>query len=180
MSPPNRPDDTSTHRVQEFWDQVWNAHDPDAADRYLTEDFVLIYAGEETRGRERYKRWLTDYLDKVRDLNLQVDESFQNAAGSRVAARWRITGQNNGFLDTPADQSDIYLTGTAHLGGHPVRTPQRRLDRTRLVGTAAQTANAYAADTPRSLRRLAQPSLARDPYTTQHLAPGEQHRRETP
>ena len=111
--PPNRPDDTSTHRVLEFWDQVWNAHDPDAADRYLIEDFVLVYAGEETRGRERYKSWLTDYFDQVQDLLLRVEESFQNAAGSRVAARWRITGQNNGFLDTPANQSDIDLTGTA-------------------------------------------------------------------
>ncbi len=113
MSPHDRPDDTSVHLVREFWDDVWNAHAPDVADRYLTEDFVLVYAGEEIRGRDQYKRWLTDYLARVLDLHLLVEESFQDAAGSRVAARWRITGRDNGFLETPADQSDIYLTGTA-------------------------------------------------------------------
>jgi len=43
---------TPLHRVREFWERVRNAHEPDAADRFLTEDFVLFYAREETRGRD--------------------------------------------------------------------------------------------------------------------------------
>lgn len=37
----------------------------------------------------------------------------KNADGSFVASRWRITGKNNGLLDTPADQRPVSFSGTA-------------------------------------------------------------------
>ena len=180
MSPPHRPDDTSTHLVQEFWDQVWNAHDPDAADRYLTEDFVLVYAGEETRGREPYKSWLTDYLAKVLNLHLRVEESFQNTTGSRVAARWRITGQNNGFLDTPANQSDINLTGTAIWAV----TPSGLLSSAWIERASWELRHGQQTRTPPTHREVFDdwrsrrwPGTATQPNTSPL---GEQDRRETP
>ena len=51
-----------------FWDVVWNAHDPAAADRIVTEDFVIVTGGESISGRENFKTWIEDFLAKVTDL----------------------------------------------------------------------------------------------------------------
>ncbi|MET0704098.1 MAG: nuclear transport factor 2 family protein [Mycobacterium sp.] len=104
---------SSVDIVHAFWDDVWNAHDPEAVDRFVVDDFVIINAGNEIRGRDNFKRWIAGFLDSVVDLRLEVAESFQNADGTRVASRWQITGKNNGILGTPADQREISFTGTA-------------------------------------------------------------------
>jgi len=99
--------------VHAFWDEVWNAHDPAAVDRFVVDDFVIVTGGETVTGRETFKRWITDFLEKINDMRLEVLESFQNADGSRVASRWLLTGKNNGFAGTAPDQQDIGMTGTA-------------------------------------------------------------------
>ena len=99
--------------VHAFWDEVWNAHDPSAIDRFVVDDFVIVSGGQKISGRENFKQWVAGFLAKVDDLRLEVLESFQNDDGSRVASRWLLTGKNNGFLGTEPDQQDIAMTGTA-------------------------------------------------------------------
>jgi ketosteroid isomerase-like protein len=99
--------------VNAFWDQVWNAHDPAAVDRFVVDDFVIVTAGETITGRENFKKWIEGFLAEINNLHLEVIESFQNADGSRVASRWLLTGQNNGFAGTAPDQQEIRMTGTA-------------------------------------------------------------------
>jgi steroid delta-isomerase-like uncharacterized protein len=99
--------------VHAFWDECWNAHDPDAVDRFVVDDFVIVTGGETITGRENFKQWVAGFLTKITDLHLEVLESFQNADGSRVASRWLLTGKNNGFAGTPPDQQEIKMTGTA-------------------------------------------------------------------
>ena len=36
----------STEIVLAFWDEVWNAHDPDAVDRFVVDDVVLVSGGQ--------------------------------------------------------------------------------------------------------------------------------------
>lgn len=99
--------------VHAFWEQVWNAHDADAVDRFVVDDFVIVTGGEAISGRENFKKWIEGFLSKINGLHLEVVESFQNAGGSRVASRWILTGKNNGFAGTTPDQQDIKMTGTA-------------------------------------------------------------------
>jgi steroid delta-isomerase-like uncharacterized protein len=99
--------------VHAFWDEVWNAHDPAAVDRFVVDDFVIVTGGEAVTGRENFKRWIASFLEKIDDLHLEVIESFQNADGSRVASRWVLTGKNNGFARRAPDQQAIEMTGTA-------------------------------------------------------------------
>jgi nuclear transport factor 2 (NTF2) superfamily protein len=99
--------------VHLFWEEVWNAHDPEAVDRYVVDDFVIVSGGEMITGRENFKDWIRGFLDSVVDLRLEVSESFQNEDGSRVASRWVLTGRNNGILGSQPDQRDVVLTGTA-------------------------------------------------------------------
>lgn len=103
----------SVQTVHAFWDEVWNAHDPSAVDRFVVDDFVIVSGGETISGRENFKEWVAGFLTKVNELHLEVIESFQNGDGSRVASRWLLTGKNNGFLGTEPDQQDIAMTGTA-------------------------------------------------------------------
>ena len=86
--------------VHAFWDQVWNAHDAPAVDRFVVDDFIIVTGGETITGRENFKHWIAGFLTKINDLHLEVTESFQNADGSRVASRWLLTGKNNGFPGT--------------------------------------------------------------------------------
>jgi steroid delta-isomerase-like uncharacterized protein len=99
--------------VHSFWEEVWNAHDPAAVDRFVVDDFVIVSGGETIAGRENFKRWIEAFLTKIDGLHLQVVESFQNADGGRVVSRWLLTGKNNGILGTPPDKQDIALSGTA-------------------------------------------------------------------
>ena len=99
--------------VHAFWEQVWNAHNPEAVDDFVVDDFVVVTGGVEITGRENFKTWIAGFLESLSDLHLEVAESFQNADGSRVASRWLLTGRNNGILGTPPDQRDVQITGTA-------------------------------------------------------------------
>ncbi|WP_432948918.1 ester cyclase [Kribbella sp. CA-253562] len=103
----------SSELVQAFWDQVWNAHDAEAVDRFVPEDFVITNAGHDIVGRTAFKAWIAAFLAEVPDLHLQAVETFENADGSRVASRFRITGTNQGYLHTAAIGAPIQFTGTA-------------------------------------------------------------------
>ncbi|MFI8215780.1 ester cyclase [Streptomyces sp. NPDC085932] len=104
---------TSVQVVEAFWAQVWNAHDPEKVDDFVVEDFVITSGGVRIEGRENFKAWIKNFLDQVRDLRLEVIETFQNQDGSRVASRWRVHGLNNGVLGTEPDGQPISFTGTA-------------------------------------------------------------------
>ena len=49
MSTPN-----SVDIVHAFWDEVWNAHDPAAVDRFVVDDFVIVTGGETVTGRDNF------------------------------------------------------------------------------------------------------------------------------
>ena len=100
--------------VENFWREVWKApQDPDAIDRLVAEDFIITSGGHEIQGREAFKRWVIGLQEKIRDLQFESIETFQNEDGSRVASRWRVTGRNNGFLGTKPGMEPISMLGTA-------------------------------------------------------------------
>ncbi|GHE88352.1 hypothetical protein GCM10017786_20430 [Amycolatopsis deserti] len=103
----------SVEVVESFWRDVWNAGNPDAADRYVVEDFVITNAGERIEGRENFKAWIRAFLEKIDDFRLEVIETFQNHDGSRVASRWRVHGRNKGIFGTEPDGRPISFSGTA-------------------------------------------------------------------
>nr|BAP28514.1 hypothetical protein [uncultured bacterium] len=99
--------------VENFWRDVWQARDPEAIDRYVTEDFTLTSGGIDIRSRSEFKKWARTFLSKIDDFEFYIVETFQNDKGDRVASRWRITGKNNGFANTTPCHSPIEVTGTA-------------------------------------------------------------------
>jgi steroid delta-isomerase-like uncharacterized protein len=99
--------------VEDFFHEVWQKQNIEAIDRFVAEDFVITSDEVDIVSREKFKAWVAGFLQRIDDFNFEVIESFQNAEGTRVASRWRVTGKNNGVLGSVADQQLISFTGTA-------------------------------------------------------------------
>jgi len=90
----------STEKVVRLWDEVWNAHDLDAVDKFVADDVVLATGRQERTGKENLKNWIKAFFDKVNDLEVDAVETFQNEDGTRVTSRWVLMGTNNGLFGT--------------------------------------------------------------------------------
>ena len=82
----------STEIVNAFWDEVWNAHEPDAVDRFVTDDIIVEAGGQEISGKANVKNWVKEFVDHIDDLHVETIEAFQNDDGTRVTSRWVLTG----------------------------------------------------------------------------------------
>ena len=102
-----------TEIVDAFWDDVWNAHQPDAVDGLVADDIVVEAGGQEIAGKDNVKNWVQEFLDRVDDLHVDNIETFQNDDGNRVVSRWVMTGSNNGVLGTEPNGKPVAMTGTA-------------------------------------------------------------------
>jgi len=109
----------SVDLVETFWEDVWVACNPDAIDRFVTEDFIITTAGSEVTGREEFTAWVAGFQATIADLKWETIETFANVDGSRVASRFRVTGRNNGMFGLPADGKPVEFTGNAILAVTP-------------------------------------------------------------
>ena len=103
----------STEVVNAFWDDVWNAHAPDALDGLVTDDIVVEAGGRKLSGKDGVKDWVRQFLEHVDDLHVDTIESFASDDGTRVTSRWVLTGSNNGVLGTQPNGKPVAMTGTA-------------------------------------------------------------------
>ena len=105
---------TSVEIVETFFEEVWQSpQNPDAIDRLVADDFLIVSGGVEIRSRAEFKKWVVDFQSKISDLEFEVLETFQNEDGSRVVSRWRVTGKNNGMMGTAPNQAPFTMQGTA-------------------------------------------------------------------
>jgi hypothetical protein len=51
--------------VESFWVDVWVARNPDAADHYVVDDFVITSAGEEIRSMASFHRPSVSPLNRL-------------------------------------------------------------------------------------------------------------------
>ena len=103
----------SAETVLRLWDEVWNAHDLDAVDKFVADDVVIVSGRRERTGKENLKNWIKEFFDKVNDLEVDAVETFQNEDGTRVTSRWVLVGTNNGLFGTQPNGKDIALSGIA-------------------------------------------------------------------
>jgi putative hydrolases of HD superfamily len=113
-----RPDGASPagaeHLALEFLRRVWGpAHDLDAIDELMTEDYAITTGGTVIRGREAFKAWVREFQSRLLDARTRSVDAFANATGDRVVSRWVCTGINNGLLGLPADGRPVSFTGIA-------------------------------------------------------------------
>jgi hypothetical protein len=99
--------------VESFWREVWQAKDPSAAARYVAEDFVITSGGIDVVGRSAFINWIEKFLSKINNFEFVTIETFQNKEGTRVASRWKLTGNNKGFVGGRSCGSFFEMLGTA-------------------------------------------------------------------
>jgi predicted ester cyclase len=98
----------------EFLTRVWGpAHDLDAIDELMTEEYAIHSAGSSIRGRDAFKAWVGTFQTVLEGAENEILEVFADASGERVVSRWLCTGRNNGIFGLPADGRPVAFTGIA-------------------------------------------------------------------
>jgi steroid delta-isomerase-like uncharacterized protein len=101
-------------RVQDFYDQLINAHNADMADTFFTDDFVdhQFEPGESKIGLAGIKTGLKDFFTSMPDAHLKVN--FMIASGDTVMVNATMTGTNNESVNgLPANKKPINIDGIA-------------------------------------------------------------------
>jgi hypothetical protein len=90
----------STAIVEAFWDDVWNARDPGAVDRFVADDVVIEAGGQSS---------------STTSTTCTSTPSRHSRTRTAPASRpdGLLTGTNNGILGTEANGKPIAMTGTA-------------------------------------------------------------------
>lgn len=100
--------------ANEFLGRVWGpAHDLDAIDELMTEDYRIWSGGKLVEGRGAFKEWVRQFQSVYANARTEVLETFANEAGDRVVSRWVNTGLSNGIFGLPPDGRPISFTGIA-------------------------------------------------------------------
>jgi SnoaL-like polyketide cyclase len=102
------------HLIVEFLERVWGpAHELDAIDELMTEDYIIITGGKPIKGRTLFKEWVKQFQLLLSDAITVNQEAFANAAGDRAVSRWICSGKNNGIFGLPATGQEISFSGIA-------------------------------------------------------------------
>lgn len=83
--------------IRRFWDEVFNGRNLDAIDNLFTTDYVYHGpAGQEVRGTEGLKQFLSVYFNAFPDISADVEDIF--AEGDKVVSRVTGRGTHQGEL----------------------------------------------------------------------------------
>jgi len=108
------PTDHAIALATQFLTRVWGpAHDLDAIDELMTEDYRIWSGGKLVSGRAEFKEWVRQFQAVYGNAHTEIQETFANAAGDRVVSRWRNTGLNNGIFGLAPDGRPVAFTGIA-------------------------------------------------------------------
>lgn len=104
--------DAAKARVQSFYDQVINAHNPTAVDSFCAADFVDHNPdpGHSGKGTAELKTSFGDFFTAFPDVHVKTN--FMVAEGDTVVAHVTLTGTNSGTLGgMPATNKSMTVDG---------------------------------------------------------------------
>ena len=103
------PAEANKDLARRFFEEVWNAGDEAAIDRYIAENA----AGNDAdfgAGREAFRRQWREWQRAFPDLHFAVEDIV--AEGDRVVTRWTLTGTHQGeFLGIAPTGRTISVAG---------------------------------------------------------------------
>jgi steroid delta-isomerase-like uncharacterized protein len=83
--------------IVRFWEEVFNDRKLEVIDELFTEDYIYHgAAGQDIRGREGLKQFLSMYFNAFPDLHAEVEDVF--GEGDKVASRVMCQGTHQGEL----------------------------------------------------------------------------------
>ncbi|MDT0644834.1 nuclear transport factor 2 family protein [Zunongwangia sp. F363] len=100
--------------VEKFFNRVWlPPGDLAAIDELMTEDYLIVTAGKEIKGRDNFKKWVRQFHEVLKDPINKIEDMFVNPEGNMVVCRWKCSGYNHGIFDLEATGDPISFTGIA-------------------------------------------------------------------
>jgi len=108
--------------IRRFWEEVFNKRKLELVDNLFTEDYVYHgAAGQDVRGREGLKQFLTMYFNAFPDIHAEVEDVFGegNAVASRAMCRGTHKGELMGMPPT-GKQIEIRVICTNRFAGNRV------------------------------------------------------------
>jgi steroid delta-isomerase-like uncharacterized protein len=83
--------------IRRFWEEVFNKRKLELIDDLFTEDYVYHgAAGQDIRGREGLKQFLSMYFNAFPDIRAEVEDVF--GEGNKLASRAMCHGTHKGDL----------------------------------------------------------------------------------
>lgn len=108
------PAESAVALATQFLTRVWGpAHDLDAIDELMTENYKIWSGGKLVAGRPEFKAWVRHFQTIFGNAHTEIRETFANEAGDRVVSRWFKTGINNGMFGLAPDGRPVSFTGIA-------------------------------------------------------------------
>lgn len=102
----------------QFLTRVWGpAHDLDAIDELMSENYRIWSGGKLVAGRAAFKDWVRQFQLNYGNAHTEIQDLRQRhrrvSSRQSVVARWLNTGINQGVFGLPPDGRPVSFTGIA-------------------------------------------------------------------
>jgi steroid delta-isomerase-like uncharacterized protein len=108
--------------VKSFVEEIFNARNTEAAKNFVTPDIVYHGMGEEVRGIEEFKKWVSEDLSAFPDMKVTILEDFGDQ--NKMAVRWTLKATHDkDFADFPATHKKFETQGVEilHFEGDKIK-----------------------------------------------------------
>jgi steroid delta-isomerase-like uncharacterized protein len=108
--------------VRSFVEEIFNARNTEAAKNFVTPDIVYHGMGEEVRGIEEFKKWVSEDLSAFPDMKVTILEEFGDQ--NKMAIRWTLKATHEkDFADFPATHKKFETQGVEilHFEGDKIK-----------------------------------------------------------
>lgn len=108
--------------IRSFVEEIFNARNTDAAKNFVTPDIVYHGMGEEVRGIEEFKKWVSEDLSAFPDMKVTILDDFGDQ--NKMAVRWTLKATHEkDFADFPATHKKFETQGVEilHFDGDKIK-----------------------------------------------------------
>jgi len=108
--------------VKSFVEEIFNARNTEAAKDFVTPDIVYHGMGEEVKGIEEFKKWVSEDLSAFPDMKVTILEDFGDQ--HKMAVRWTLKATHDkDFADFPATHKKFETQGVEilHFEGNKIK-----------------------------------------------------------
>ena len=108
--------------ARRFVEDIFNARKTELAKNYVTADIVYHGMGEEVRGIDNFKQWVTEDLSAFPDMKITILDDF--GVENKIAIRWNLKATHEkDFADFPATHKKFETQGVDifHFEGDKIK-----------------------------------------------------------
>ena len=108
--------------ARSFVEEIFNARKTEAAKNFVTPDIVYHGMGEEVRGIEEFKKWVSEDLSAFPDMKVTILDDFGDQ--NKMAIRWTLKATHEkDFADFPATHKKFETQGfeILHFEGDKIK-----------------------------------------------------------